>query len=215
MGVPAALHAAVRKGLGYALEARLAPYYERHLVDECGYRTHQMLADELVALAPERGVFVDLGAGSGLVGKAIAARHLAIDLAAVDISPPMLELIDSPSYLEKHVADATATPFGNASVQGALAGGLLEHVEDPRSLFVEVARIVRRAGLFLFSYPPNHTGSTELFDAEQGLVSHDCENLVAELKIVGFDVAKEIEFPAYRNGSRGVAIQRLIVAHRR
>src|SRR5436190_12333228 len=67
-----ALDTAVRRGLAYALEPRLAPHYERHLVEECHYRTHEILASELAALAPRPGLFVDMGAGSGLVGKAIA-----------------------------------------------------------------------------------------------------------------------------------------------
>jgi predicted TPR repeat methyltransferase len=215
MGVPAPLRAAVRKGLDYALEARLAPHYERHLVDGCQYRTHQILADELAQLAPGRGRFVDIGAGSGLVGKALAAQKLAVDLVAVDISPAMLELIDVPNYIEKHVADGAATPFADASFKGALAAGLLEHITDTTSLFREVARIVEPHGVFLFSYPPNDAGATELFDAEQGLVSHDARCVIVELKNAGFDVAKEVDFTAYLNGSRGAAVQRLIVGRRR
>jgi SAM-dependent methyltransferase len=215
MDVPAPLRAAVRKGLDYALEARLAPHYERHLVDECRYRTHQVLADELALLTPARGRFVDLGAGSGLVGKAIVARKVAVDLVAVDISPAMLELIDVPGYVEKHVADGAATPFDDSTFDGALAAGLLEHIVDPTRLFQEVARIVRPRGVFLFSYPPNESGATELFDAEQGLVSHDARSMVVELKSAGFDVTKEVDFAAYLNGSRGAAMQRLIVARRR
>jgi ubiquinone/menaquinone biosynthesis C-methylase UbiE len=215
MGVPAALNSAVRKGLDYALEARLAPHYERHLVEECRYRTHEILADELALLEPIRGRWVDIGAGSGLVGKAIAARQSGIELVAVDISPAMLELIEVSSYVEKHVADGTAMPFPNASFQGALAAGLLEHVAEPRNLFIEVARVVRPAGFFLFSYPPNHEGTTQLFDAEQGLLSHDTAQIGAELNDAGLAMKKELDFPAYFNGSRGVAMHRLVVAHRR
>src|SRR3954467_14399880 len=80
MGTPEALRTAVERGLAYALEARLAVHYERHLVEECHYRTHEILALELATLAPPPGRFVDMGAGTGLVGKAVASRGLGLDL---------------------------------------------------------------------------------------------------------------------------------------
>src|SRR5260221_7721360 len=147
MGAPEALRTAVRRGLAYALEARLAPFYERHLVEECHYRTHEVLAGELARLAATAGLFVDIGAGSGLVGRALVARGLALDLVAVDISRAMLELIDLPAYVDKHVADCTKVlSFAAASFDGALAAGLLEHIADPPAFFGEVARIVRPGG---------------------------------------------------------------------
>lgn len=214
MSVPEALQVAVRRGLAYALEPRLAPHYERHLVEACQYRTHELLAGELAAQGAPPGLFVDLGAGTGLVGKAIVARGLAQDLVAVDISRAMLDLIDVPAYVARHVADCTLTPFADASFDGALAGGLLEHIVEPSILFVEVARIVKPRGLFLFSFSPNDAGETELFDAEQGLVSHDAERIGRNLSEAGMKVLKEIDYPAYLNGSRGAALQRVVIACR-
>jgi predicted TPR repeat methyltransferase len=212
MSVPEALHTAVGRGLAYALEARLAVHYERHLVQECRYRTHEVLANELAALEPPRGVFVDMGAGTGLVGEAISARNLPLELVAVDISTAMLQLIDSPSYVAKHVADCAVTPLGDASFDGALAAGLLEHIIDPSALFLEVARIVKPGGLFLFSFAPNHAGTAELFDAEQGLVSHDSERIRKSLGEAGLRVTKEVDYPAYLNGSKSLVTQRMVIA---
>jgi ubiquinone/menaquinone biosynthesis C-methylase UbiE len=155
-----------------------------------------------------------MGAGSGLVGKALFARGLALDVVAVDISPAMLELIEVPAYVEKLVADCAATPFADASFEGAFAAGLLEHIVEPPAFFVEVARIVKPRGLFLFSFPPNRTGRTELFDPEQGLVSHDIERIAAGLAEAKMIVHEQIDYPAYLNGSRGPVWQRLVIARR-
>jgi predicted TPR repeat methyltransferase len=217
MSVPEALHAAVSRGLAYALDPRLAAHYERHLVEECRYRTHEVLADELSAfdaLGPNPALFVDLGAGSGLVGEAIAARNRALELVAVDISAAMLELIDAPIYVAKHAVDCGTTGLGDASFDGALAAGLLEHIVEPEVVFREVARIVKPSGLFLFSFAPNRTGTTELFDAEQGLVSHDSERIGRSLVEAGMRLEKQIDYAAYLNGSQGPATQRLVVAYR-
>jgi len=214
MGTPEALRTAVERGLAYALEARLAVHYERHLVEECHYQTHEILARELAALAPPPGLFVDMGAGTGLVGKAIASQGLELDLVAIDISGPMLELIRAPVYVAKHIVDCTETPFADASFDGALAAGLLEHLVEPSALFREVARIVEPGGLFLFSFPKNETGRTELFDAEQGLVSHDAQRIAASLAEAGLRALKEMDHPAYLNGSMGVTSHRVVIAVR-
>ena len=154
MGAGEALRTAVESGLAYALEPRLAPHYERHLVDECHYRTPEILACELAALRPTPGLFVDAGAGSGLVGKTLLSRGIAISLVAVDISRAMLELIDSPAYIAKHVVDCTRTPFDDTSFDGALAAGLLEHIVDPDAFFLEIARVVRPGGSSCFHFLP-------------------------------------------------------------
>ncbi len=214
MTAPDALQAAVQRGLAYALEPRLAPHYERHLVEECHYRTHEIMARELAALVSPVGLFVDVGAGSGLVGKALVARGLELDLVAIDISPAMLDLIDAPAYVAKHVADGSAMPLGDASFDGALAAGLLEHIVDPSALFREVARVVKPRGIFLFSFAPNQDGQTQLFDAEQGLVSHDAQRIEESLAAAGMRTDNDIDYAAYVNGSQGPALQRLVIAHR-
>jgi predicted TPR repeat methyltransferase len=192
-------------GLAYALDGRLAALYERHMVDECGYRTPDMVADELAAAARDVGPrWVELGAGTGLVGKAARARGISIELVAVDISESMLALIDCPLYVARHVADATsALPFEDASFDGAVAAGLLEHVPDPEPLLRNVARVLQ-GGELVFSYPPR---AASLGD---DLVSHEPSAIREKLAACGFLPTKEIDYPAYLNGSKGWVTHRLV-----
>jgi SAM-dependent methyltransferase len=186
-------------GLAYALDGRLAALYERHMVGECGYRTPDMVADEL-----GKGRWLELGAGTGLVGKAARARGIAIELVAVDISEPMLALLDCPLYVAQHVADATRVlPFDDASFDGALAAGLLEHVPDPAPLFRETARVLRSEGELVFTYPPRA-------DLGDELVTHEASAIRAALAESGLSLAKEIDYPAYLNGSKGWVTHRLV-----
>ncbi len=204
----------VRRGLIYALEGRLAPHYERHLVQDCHYRTPQVLAEALAGVAPVRGQWLDLGAGPGLVGKAIVDRALALEFVAIDISETMLALIDCPAYVSRCVADCTGRlPFPDGSFDGAVAAGLLEHIVSPGRVFAEVARLLRPRTHFVFSFPPNWSGRTELLDAEQGLLSHDADSIRQCLDACGLRIAFEGDYPAYVNGSKGWLTHRLVVSH--
>ncbi len=88
-----AVEAATAIGLGYvrALFEGYAPRFERHLVDELGYRGPQMMVEALDALADAPRHFpraLDLGCGTGLMGRALVGR---VDtLAGCDLSPAML-----------------------------------------------------------------------------------------------------------------------------
>ena len=217
---------AVRKGLDYALEARLAPHYERHLVDECGYRTPDEIAAALAecgSIAPTGGaatlrarnetpLWLDIGAGTGLVGKAFDRHGLAVELVALDLSPAMLGLIDCPRYVGRTCADAAGVlPFADESFDGVLAAGLLEHVLDPEPLFRNAARVLRRGGGFAFTFPPNDHGRTELLGTDEGLVSHDPAAIRASLFSLGLSVTRELDYPAYAIGSRGWVTHHLVL----
>ena len=218
--------AEVRKGLDYALEERLAPHYERHLVDECGYRTPDEIAaavadgwrrapppgDATFAAQSEKPLWLDMGAGTGLVGKAFDRLGLAVELVALDLSPAMLGLIDCPRYVRRTCADAAGPlPFTDASFDGVLAAGLLEHVLDPEPLFRNAARVLKRGGGFAFTFPPNDHGRTELLGTDEGLVSHDPATLRASLLAAGLSVTRELDYPAYGIGSRGWVTHHLVL----
>ena len=154
--------AGLLRGVEYALIDRLAPHYERHLVDECHYRTPEVIAlayREFVAPAADATAarpFLDLGAGTGLVGKALAKLSLALDLVALDLSEAMLEQIDSPLYSARIVADCLAPlPFPDRHFAGAFAAGLFEHIAQPLTVLRQVARVLSPGALFFFTFPPD------------------------------------------------------------
>jgi SAM-dependent methyltransferase len=209
-------------GLAYAVDERLAPHYERHMLGECRYRTPQVvagvLADLIGSTSPDplacAPLWLDVGAGTGLVGRALRSRSICFALVAVDISPAMLEQIDCPSYVARHCADVTGgLPFAGAAFDGVVAVGLLEHLIDPEPLFEETARVLKPGGAFLFTFPPSGAefesieprlcAQSEPRHLEEGLISHDPVTTHASLARFGLSVVREIAFPAYVSGSHG------------
>jgi SAM-dependent methyltransferase len=204
----------IGRGLAYAMDERLAVYYERQLVDECRYRTPAVVADALAGIGAS-GLWLDLGAGTGLVGKATLEKGLDVALVAVDVSRAMLDLIRSESYVERHCADAALElPFDDATFDGVVAAGLFEHVADPAPVFRNAARVVKPGGAFALTFPPNAAGRTQLLDADDGLVSHDLHAVRALLASFGLTTTHEATFPAYDLGSRGWVTHHLLVGLR-
>lgn len=131
-----------------------APDFERHLVDELGYRAPEVLRDMVLAEAGAQARFGrvgDLGCGSGLVGKAL--RGHADHIAGVDLAPRMVEIAhDAGAYDELVVADmsgfleAAGRPFDLLVAADALTylGGL-------EAMFGAAHRALAPGGLFAFT----------------------------------------------------------------
>ena len=200
----------VKRGLVYAMDERLAAHYERHLVEDCHYRTPDVVAQQLVEHRAS-GRWLDLGAGTGLVGKAALRLGLRIDFIAVDMSEAMLRLIDCPLYVAWKCADvAERLPFDDEGFDGVVAAGLFEHIVEPGLVLREAARLLQPGGLFVFTFPANRAGRTELEDSDEGLVSHDAERMRADLASSGLTATYALSFPAYRSGSKGWVTHHLV-----
>jgi predicted TPR repeat methyltransferase len=234
------LEDAVARGMRYATDERLAAHYERHLVGGCHYRTPDVVAEVLETLlceslkrvrSAERGTvagdpfekrivgaptILDLGAGTGLVGKAVARRGIAAEMWALDVSEPMLELIDAPIYVARRHADATGDlGVAERAFDAVVGAGLFEHVGDPAPVFRNAARVMKPGAAFVFTFPPNDGGQARIFDLAGGLVSHDPASVRACLAALGLAVTYETTFPAYESGSLGWVAHHLVAGKRR
>jgi SAM-dependent methyltransferase len=86
---------------------------------------------------------VDLGSGPGYYTRAL--REHGADVIPVDNDLGELELAgEAPQGFV--LADATALPFEDGSVDGVLCSNMLEHTPDPEAVVAEIARVLRRGG---------------------------------------------------------------------
>jgi SAM-dependent methyltransferase len=141
---------------------------------------------------------VDLGAGTGKVSRAAAARGWRV--TAVDPGEPMLAVLRRRAEaegLELRVVNASAEDTGldAASFDAALAGEAY-HWFDAASALSEMARIVRPGGGIAFFWNVGDEG-TPLVASERALV--------AEYGIDGSDVRKPGPRPETRDAIRAVA----------
>lgn len=117
--------------------------------------TRQGLLQRLAPMTLEARFVVDLGAATGSAVRALGRRFKHARIVAVDSSHNMLlQAHTKKSWLSKSrylQAEATALPFADHSVDVIFANQLLPWLPDPLPVFAEVARTLRKDGLFVFS----------------------------------------------------------------
>ncbi len=117
--------------------------------------TRKGLLERLRPVAIDASTVIDLGSATGAGCRPLAKRFRGAHVVAVDLSHAMLRKAKEkqgwfgrPSFVQ---ADATALPFSDHSADVVFSNLLLPWVEDPPQLFAEIARVLRRGGLFAFS----------------------------------------------------------------
>jgi len=126
------------------------------------------------ALEPEtlgaRPVIVDLGCSTGHLLRDLAEKVPDASLLGVDAVPEGLVHAHAtvPQAALFH-ASVTELPFSDASVDGAVALNLLEHISDDASVLREMARVLRTGGRVVVVVPANPS----LYDAYDAYLGHE------------------------------------------
>ncbi len=191
----------------------LASEYDHHLETECGYRSPDEVAEVVVGLGGS-GRWLDLGAGTGLIGHALHRRGQELELVALDLSASMLERARCPLYVEHHRVDVLRRIPGRERFDGAVASGLMEYVVNVPALLHRVASRIRVGGWFVFTFCPSTTNEVEAFDPEIDLHAHDVGLVERCAREAGFEPEVGPAFEAYVNGEQGWVRHRVVVARR-
>lgn len=106
-----------------------------------------------LVISPTR--ILDLGAGTGPVGRRLAKSYRKSTIASLDLSDAMLRVAkkDKPwfSKMTEIRGDATRIPFANDSFDLICASLMLPWIDNLPAVFAEVARILRKGGVFAFA----------------------------------------------------------------
>ena len=94
---------------------------------------------------------LNVGAGQGTFTRLL--EELGFDVVSTDVSEPALAVLRRVARGDVLPADVTALPFAGGSFDAVVAGEVLEHVRDDRAALVEVARVLRPAGVLALSVP--------------------------------------------------------------
>lgn len=126
--------------------------------DEADF-VHRVTCEGLLArmrpITAEATTVVDLGAGTGSAIPLLQKRFRRALVIAVDSSARMLQVVRSKRSLlsKRHAvqADARAMPLADASVDVVFSNLMLPWLDQPDLVFEEVARVLRKGGLFAFA----------------------------------------------------------------
>jgi predicted TPR repeat methyltransferase len=113
------------------------------------YQGPSVVADAVVSRDPDAGVVLDVGCGTGLVGRALRARGFAGRLQGLDISDSSIEVArQSGAYDTVEHADLQQPlPFEDDAVDALVCVGVMTYLPEVEAVWREFARVVRPGGL--------------------------------------------------------------------
>ncbi len=113
------------------------------------------LFDRLEPINVEPGLLLDVGAGTGHVGRELQRRYRRARVVDVDLSPGMLHVGRRGLSLRRRpaavCADARALPFGNDIADLIVSNLCLPWLGEPDAFIREAARVLKPGAPLLFS----------------------------------------------------------------
>lgn len=174
---------------------RYADHFENHLVNFLQYKVPSIIKEKLQSLHPSRDSKVlDLGCGTGLLGKAIV--DLFPNIVGVDISTNMIEETRKKKiYTTLYINDIHDFLVENTKkFDLILAADVFIYIGDLHAIFSSIRGSLESKGYFVFTIElstQNNTSDHQL--AKSGRFSHTLEYIEFLCKKVGFDIVDKEE----------------------
>ena len=130
--------------------------YDSDLEHDFGWLSPQRAAEVLACYVPKHARVLDAGAGTGLVGEALARLGYG-DLVAMDLSQAMLEEARKKGlYRELHqMAMGEPLDFPSGSFDAVASVGVLTVGHAPAGSLDELVRVTRAGGYLVFTLRPD------------------------------------------------------------
>ncbi len=150
------------------------------------YRAPTVVAETLLTRNPAAASVLDVGCGTGLVGRALRAGRVAGHLHGLDISQESLDMAQQGgAYDSLEQADLQQPlPVETDSVDAVTCVGVMTYLPDVEAVWRELARVARSGGLVVV------TQREDLWPARE------CQAVVDRLRDEGVWTPVEITGPA-------------------
>jgi predicted TPR repeat methyltransferase len=130
-----------------------ASSFDQHLVEKLNYQVPEMLYEAVLATTTARAGLdvIDLGCGTGLVGKVF--RPIAGRLTGIDVSPAMIDQAKRRQVYDQLVLDDVVNYLQarRDACDLVLGADVFIYIGDLEAVFQAVAQLLRPGGLFVFS----------------------------------------------------------------
>jgi len=136
-----------------ALYRDWAKTYDKTMLEGLHYQSPRLLAERLSALLPARdGAVLDIGCGTGLAGRELAARGFTV-IDGIDISPEMMAVArEQDGYRDLVCADLNARlPLADGAYQGAICCGTFTSGHVRAHCLDEIVRVLAAVAPFAFT----------------------------------------------------------------
>jgi predicted TPR repeat methyltransferase len=131
-----------------------ATYFEAHLSEKLEYKVPSLIAEIAMNKLANKDIEVlDLGCGTGLIGKELFNRRMSARIIGVDLSMNMLEEAKKrANYIFLHHKDVLEFVKEDDHVYDLItAGDIFVYIGKLDELFLHIGSIIKPNGLFIFS----------------------------------------------------------------
>jgi predicted TPR repeat methyltransferase len=113
------------------------------------YQAPTVVAETVLTRHPEVGSALDVGCGTGLVGRALRARGFAGEIFGLDISQASLEIARQCGAYDSlcHADLQQRLAFEDDSVDAVICVGVMTYLPEVEAVWREFARVARPGGL--------------------------------------------------------------------
>jgi ubiquinone/menaquinone biosynthesis C-methylase UbiE len=137
---------------------------------------HRTVVEDVAAAAPEGGVVLDAGCGSGRLAVLIARRRLDLQVRGVDLEQGMVTVAARRAEQENLTSRVTFTAADLAdlslpadSVDLIVSTASMHHWADARAVITSLDRVLRPAGeLWIYDFRPVPAGRVRSAAADAG-----------------------------------------------
>jgi predicted TPR repeat methyltransferase len=150
------------------------------------YQAPDVVAQTVVSRRPDAGSALDVGCGTGLVGRALRGRGFSGRITGLDLSQASLELAgDSGAYDELRQADLQQRlDVEDDSVDVVVCVGVMTYLPEVEAVWRELVRVARPGGLVVVT------------QREDLWPERDCPGVVARMQEDGLWTPLDITGPA-------------------
>jgi ubiquinone/menaquinone biosynthesis C-methylase UbiE len=135
------------------IQNRVSEAYEGERYNRSHSRCyHVWWAEDMLASAPDTGLWLDLGCGTGWIQEVLILKKHQRRLIGIDISDGMLRFAQR-KQMPVVLGDAGKLPFEDQSFDGVLAKGVLHHLPNMASAVAEIARVIKPGGVAVLVDP--------------------------------------------------------------
>jgi predicted TPR repeat methyltransferase len=113
------------------------------------YRAPTVVAETVVTRLPAAGSLLDVGCGTGLVGRALRARGFVGQIRGLDISQASLEIAQQCGAYDslEHADLQQRLSVGTDSIDAVVCVGVMTYLPQVEAVWREFARVTRPGGL--------------------------------------------------------------------
>lgn len=187
---------------------RYAGHFEEHLISSLKYKVPFIIKEKLQSLNPPReSQILDLGCGTGLVGKTIV--DLFPHLVGVDISTNMIEETRKKDiYSALHINDIDDFLLKNIqNFDLIIAADVFIYIGEIQNIFSSVRKCLNSDGYFIFTIELSSEIDVEDYQlAKCGRFSHTMKYVESLCKETGFAIVEKEEIilrEENRTGQKG------------